>query len=78
MDDDEAVYNKQRKQQLDDIYGGYTNSVDDAYNSNKLQDINWSGGNDNYYSTYDIENANIQELLANAKILYEQKEKLIQ
>ena len=76
--DDEAAYNKQRKQQLDDIYGGYTNSVDDAYNSKKLQDINWSGGNDNYYSTYDIENANIQELLANAKILYEQKEKLIQ
>ena len=78
VDDDEAEYNKQRKQQLDDIYGGYTNSVDDAYNSKKLQDINWSGGNDNYYSTYDIENANIQELLANAKILYEQKEKLIQ
>lgn len=78
VDDDEAAYNKQRKQQLDDIYGGYTNSVDDAYNSKKLQDINWSGGNDNYYSTYDIENANIQELLANAKILYEQKEKLIQ
>lgn len=78
VDDDEAAYNKQRKQQLDDIYGGYTNSVDDAYNSKKLQDINWSGGNDNYYSTYDVENANIQELLANAKILYEQKEKLIQ
>ena len=78
VNDDEAEYNKQRKQQLDDIYGGYTNSVDDAYNSKKLQDINWSGGNDNYYSTYDIENANIQELLANAKILYEQKEKLIQ
>lgn len=78
VDDDEATYNKQRKQQLDDIYGGYTNSVDDAYNSKKLQDINWSGGNDNYYSTYDVENANIQELLANAKILYEQKEKLIQ
>lgn len=78
VDDDEAAYNKQRKQQLDDIYGGYTNSVDDAYNSKKLQDINWSGGNDNYYSTYDTENANIQELLANAKILYEQKEKLIQ
>lgn len=78
VDDDEAAYNKQRKQQLDDIYGGYTNSVDDAYNSKKLQDINWSGGNDNYYSTYDIQNANIQELLANAKILYEQKEKLIQ
>ena len=78
VDDDEAAYNKQRKQQLDDIYGGYTNSVDDAYNSKKLQDINWSGGNDNYYSTYDIENADIQELLANAKILYEQKEKLIQ
>lgn len=78
VDDDEAAYNKQRKQQLDDTYGGYTNSVDDAYNSKKLQDTNWSGGNDNYYSTYDIENANIQELLANAKILYEQKEKLIQ
>lgn len=78
VDDDEAAYNKQRKQQLDDTYGGYTNSVDDAYNSKKLQDTNWSGGNDNYYSTYDIANANIQELLANAKILYEQKEKLIQ
>ena len=78
MDDDEVAYNKQRKQQLDDTYGSYTNSVDDAYNSKKLQDTNWSGGNDNYYSTYDIENASIQELLANAKILYEQKEKLIQ
>lgn len=78
VDDDEAAYNKQRKQQLDDTYGGYTNSVDDAYNSKKLQDTNWSGGNDNYYSTYDIENASIQELLANARILYEQKEKLIQ
>lgn len=78
VDDDEAAYSKQRKQQLDDTYGGYTNSVDDAYNSKKLQDTNWSGGNDNYYSTYDIENASIQQLLANAKILYEQKEKLIQ
>lgn len=74
---DEEEYNKQRKRQLDDTYGGYTNSVDDAYNSKKLEDTNWSGGNDDYYSLYDIQNASIQELLANSRILYEQKEKLI-
>lgn len=75
--DSEEEYNKQRKRQLDETYGSYTNSVDDAYSSKKLEDTNWSGGNDSYYTIYDIQNSNIQQLLANSRILYEQKEKLI-